>query len=91
MLYIQYHLDLLQVILDVSSGDHEAKKLASHDAKCAFSQIQLYLVIVKVVESFFQVDDMVSFFGALDKHVIDIDLHISTDFVLEDLINQPDR
>lgn len=41
----------------------------------------------KGVEGFFEVFNVVGLFGALNEYVVDIDLHIPTTLVLEDLID----
>ena len=40
-------------------------------------------------ECFGQVDDVVKEPDALGQHVVDIHLHVSTDLVLKDLIDEP--
>lgn len=83
----QYNLDLLWVCLDALPSDHEVKRHAGYDAKCTFAQVQLHQVMAEVVEGFFQVRDVVSFFGGLDEHVVNVDIHVLINLVLQDLIN----
>lgn len=42
----------------------------------------------EIVEGFLQVDDVITFVGALDKHVIDVNFLIRVDLVLKALVNQ---
>lgn len=75
MLHIKNCLDFFYNHLDDLLGNHEIEKLADCDTKGTFTQIQLYLLSTKDIEDFFQVFDVISFLKALNKHIVDINLH----------------
>lgn len=87
MLHIKYRLDLLWFSLDASLSDHRSEKLSYCDAKHAFTRIQLHAMIVEVTEGLFQVGNVVGFFETFNRHIIDIDLHVSMNLIFENCIN----
>lgn len=88
MLHAKNGLDLFQIWLNASSGKHESEKLVGCDTENILAWIQLYLMLMKCIEGFFHVFDVVGLFGALDEHVVNVDLHILTNLVFENLIDQ---
>lgn len=43
--------------------------------------------MAEVVKDFFQAFNIVGLLGALDKHVVDVNFHVSIDLVLKDFVD----
>lgn len=89
MQHVKDCLDFFWIHLDTPHANHESKKFANCNIEGTFTQIQLHSILVKDIEGFFWVFDVVCPFKALDKHVVDVDVYVLTNLVFEELVDQP--
>ena len=69
-------------------SDHESQKFTRGDPEGALGGIQFHSVLPESCKGFLQIFDVLFSFSAFDQHVVNINLHVATDLVLEDFIDQ---
>jgi len=68
--------------------DHKAQELAPFDLESTFFQVEAHVAFVEISEDLFQVCHVLGYALRLDDHAVKIDLDVSSDLLLENMVHQ---
>ena len=68
--------------------DHKAQELPYVNPKSTFFWVKAHVLFAELSKDLFQVCHVLGYALRLENHVIDIDLNVSSDLMLENLVHQ---
>lgn len=80
--------DLLKIGFHTLARDYEHKKLSRNILEGIFGWVQLYLILAESGEDLLKIINVVERDMILDQNIIHIYLHISTNMIFNDLIEE---
>ena len=87
--HLYYGLELVWVDFNAPLRHYETQEFSCCYSKCAFTQIELYVIRAEGIESLLEVIQMVVFPSTFHQHVVYVDLDVPPNLMCKHFVYQP--